>query len=127
MRITQEIDLPEELLRAQREGKLAIFAGAGVSMDPPASLPNFSGLATRLAHDANRAGPTEQQRKTLDEFIGQLKRDDVDVHDRVRRIIAESTDPNGIHHDLLNLFRSPEDVRLVTTNFDPHFTTASVA
>ena len=125
MRITQHIDLPENILLAQREGKLVIFAGAGVSMDPPASLPNFLGLATRLASDANRPGPTEEQQGTLDEFIGQLGRGGVEVHERTRRIIAESKQANAIHHDLLKLFRSAEDVRLITTNFDSHFTSAA--
>lgn len=38
------IDIPDELLEAQEEGKLVIFAGAGVSMGDPSNLPDFKGL-----------------------------------------------------------------------------------
>ncbi len=33
--------------------------------------------------------------------------------------------PTSLHTDLLRLFRSGDAIRLVTTNFDPHFSTAA--
>jgi hypothetical protein len=42
------IDFPEDLLRAQPAGDLVIFAGAGVSIPPPFSLPSFSDLANQI-------------------------------------------------------------------------------
>ena len=45
MWITQAVNLPDALLDAQRDGKLVVFAGAGVSMGAPANFPNFDGLA----------------------------------------------------------------------------------
>ena len=39
------LDLPEALLQARKEGKLVVFAGAGVSMPPPSNYPNFTDLA----------------------------------------------------------------------------------
>ena len=35
------IDFPVPLLNALRDGELVVFAGAGVSMGEPASLPSF--------------------------------------------------------------------------------------
>jgi len=34
------VNIPDELLQAQREGKLVIFADAGVSIDSPSNLPS---------------------------------------------------------------------------------------
>ena len=33
--------IPKKLIKALKSGELVIFAGAGVSMGAPASLPNF--------------------------------------------------------------------------------------
>jgi hypothetical protein len=49
MWINRDVDLPQALVAAQREGRLVIFAGAGVSMGPPANLPSFE-PATRPQH-----------------------------------------------------------------------------
>ena len=43
------VDFSTDLLKALRDSDLVVFAGAGVSMGPPASLPNFSGLAKEVA------------------------------------------------------------------------------
>ncbi len=45
MRIAK-INFPAPLLNALRNGKLVVFAGAGVSMGEPACLPNFEHLST---------------------------------------------------------------------------------
>jgi hypothetical protein len=49
MWINDDVDIPEALLAAQRDGRLVIFAGAGVSMGPPSNLPGFSKLAKQIA------------------------------------------------------------------------------
>ena len=50
----------------------------------------------------------------------------VNVHERTAQILApEGSAPNALHKDLLRLFRAVERIRLVTTNFDTHFETAS--
>ena len=36
-----QIDFPDELLHAIRDGRFVVFAGAGVSMGDPANLPSF--------------------------------------------------------------------------------------
>jgi hypothetical protein len=48
MWINDDVDIPEALLAAQRDGRLVIFAGAGVSMGPPSNVPGFSRLATQI-------------------------------------------------------------------------------
>jgi hypothetical protein len=41
-----QIDFPDELLHAIRDGRFVVFAGAGVSMGDPANLPSFWSLVT---------------------------------------------------------------------------------
>src|SRR5262249_44426478 len=51
----------------------------------------------------------------------------VAVHKRVREILSDpSSKPNSMHCDILRLFESPRVLRLVTTNFDLHFSTAAL-
>ena len=120
MFITEHVDLPLELIRAQEQKELAVFAGAGVSMGPPSRLPGFHCLAEQVA------GGTRKPEEPLDRFLGQLETGGVHVHDRVCEIIdSPSSEANLLHRGLLSLFRENSEVRLVTTNFDRHFTTAS--
>ncbi len=49
MLIVPGVELPSDLVDAQRDARLVIFAGAGVSMGPPSNLPDFSKLADELA------------------------------------------------------------------------------
>ena len=121
MRIGQ-IDVPKPLLEAQRRGDLVVFAGAGVSMSPPSSYPNFDCLAMQIAEGS--ALPRERG-EPPDRFLGRLENQGAQVHWRARNLLSNpSSRPNQLHHDLLGLFDAESGVRLVTTNFDSHFTTA---
>ena len=117
------IDFPEELLRAQISGELLVFAGAGVSHPPPTSLPLFSGLAENIG---KHSGLERQGSEPEDRYLGRLSKRGVDVHEAAARILLN---PQSKHHDLhrllLQVFPSAKQVRLVTTNFDTHFTTAA--
>lgn len=118
------IELPDSLLTAQRDGSLAIFAGTGVSMATPSNLCNFKGLAERIsAHSTMRYDSRERP----DRFLGRLqKRLGTDVQREACEVLTPANSkPAPLHHALFKLFSSPSSVRLVTTNFDPHFTTAS--
>lgn len=116
------IDFPEIVLRAQRSGSLVIFAGAGVSMPAPSNLPNFDELADKVADSTLRRGDGEP----VDVFLGRLAGKGVKVHERVVKILTgPDSAPNSLHTDLLRLFRLTVNVRLVTTNFDRHFTKAA--
>jgi hypothetical protein len=117
-----KIDLPKELLAAQEAGNLVVFAGAGVSMGPPANCPDFDGLVGQIGAGASvEREPGEPSER----YLGRLESAGVPVHRLARdRLDDPASSPNELHKDLLRLFSTPETVRVVTTNFDRHFTTA---
>ena len=116
------MDYPDRLLDAQKNGSLVIFAGAGVSMPPPSNFPSFDELANQVAAGVlQKEGP-----EPVDRFLGRLVHRGVKVHDRVYQILSNpDSTPNSMHSDLLRLFQTPAVTRLVTTNFDLHFTRAA--
>jgi hypothetical protein len=117
-----EIDFPEALLVSQKDSCLAVFAGAGVSMPPPSNYPDFKALANQVAGGVLALGPGEP----IDLFLGRLKDRGTNVHRMVGQILTDpESKPNSLHFDLLRLFPSSDAVRLVTTNFDSHFSSAA--
>lgn len=121
MWINRDVDLPQALVAAQREGRLVIFAGAGVSIGPPANLPSFKDLAVQIAGGALDRRPTEP----FDAYLGRIEQLGINVQARARQFIdVETSRPRPLHHALISLFRDESAVRVVTTNFDRHFTTA---
>ena len=115
MKITG-IEFPELLCTALRDGKLIVFAGAGVSMGDPANLPNFHHLACMIAEDT---GQTLQNSEPVDRFLGRLKHQMVDVHTRAAQALSQGDpQPTELHRDLLRLCSTAGQVRIVTTNFD---------
>src|SRR5258708_1680793 len=120
-----DIELPDELWRARDEENLVIFAGAGVSCGPPSSLPLFSGLVEQIARSAATA---QEDNESLDRFLGRLRHNGNMVHELASSILLDpASHPNPLHDLLLRLFGKPEAIRLVTTNFDRHFTSACQA
>lgn len=124
MRVTSSLDIPDQLERARTAGELVVFAGAGVSMGPPANMPGFGELA-RYA-----AGPgvpyEEGYRSRLDEYLGDAMRHGVLVHERARdRLDPGEREHTPMHEHLLGLFGVHERVRLITTNFEHFFTKAA--
>lgn len=119
MRIA-EVDLPVELLDAQQEGRLVIFAGAGVSIPPPSNLPTFEGLAKELASGTIEYDGDEP----FDRFLGRVEDGGANIRGRASRYLTRAeTKPNSLHKDIVGLFDSPDKLRIVTTNFDHHFET----
>ena len=115
------IDFPAALLDAQQAGKLVVFAGAGVSVPAPSNYPNFDELADTLAGGVYTRLPDEP----VDRFLGRLADHGVQVHELTRDLLSNPDSlPNELHFSLLQLFPAAEAVRLVTSNFDDHFTTA---
>lgn len=124
MWITDRVNLPEEVIDAQASGKLVIFAGAGVSVPSPSDLPLFPELADLLADRFSR--PKREDPDPVDRYLGRLAEERLPVHAVVREIIGrESSKPNQLHKDIGRLFRNPNELRLVTTNFDTHFTSST--
>lgn len=117
------IDFPEALLRAQIAGELVVFAGAGVSHPPPTSLPLFRGLAQLIGQ---HSGLQMQDSEPEDRYLGRLRKRGVDVHEAAAQILLNpESETHDLHRLLLHIFSSANQVRLVTTNFDKHFSTAA--
>jgi hypothetical protein len=116
------IQIKYDILEAIHDDELVVFAGAGVSIGPPANLPDFEKLAKEIAIEAGLE-PTETE--PIDRLLGRLKHHEVHVHRKAAELLSVPTSaPTALHFDLVRLFRSPENLRLVTTNFDLHFETA---
>lgn len=121
MRIRQ-IDFPPAVLTAQRDAQLVIFAGAGVSIDPPSSYPDFDALGAQVGGNAHPRMPGE----AIDRYLGRLVNEGVTVHEQVRTILSSPLSmPNAMHRALVGLFKIAPQLKIVTTNFDRHFTSAA--
>jgi len=120
--IIKGVEFPEQLIFDQRHGKLVIFAGAGVSLDRPSSLPSFVNLTERIIFRKLK----KNEKGQLDRILGANKQTGVNVHRVAREIIdKEGSRPTVLHGALLSLFSDPLTVRVVTTNFDRHFSTSA--
>ena len=107
------------MVDALRDGRLVVFAGAGVSMGQPANLPNFDTLARAIAQGT---GLEISEHEPVDRFLGKLRDSGVEVHKRAADILKEGNpQPTNLHHQLLSLFGNIDSVRIVTTNFDELF------
>ncbi|MFH1892059.1 MAG: DUF4020 domain-containing protein [Candidatus Zixiibacteriota bacterium] len=111
-------------MAARNEGKLVVFAGAGVSMGSPSDMPSYLQLAQELTRRCGEEWP--EKLDTIDRYLGELESKHPDIRQDVYEIFKDpSSKPNELHFALLKLFRTPADVKLVTTNYDIHFSTAS--
>ncbi|MFB3789024.1 MAG: SIR2 family protein [bacterium] len=118
------IDFPNPLLDALRDNRLVIFAGSGVSMGEPANLPDFRGLAIRIAEGT---GETIQENEPVDRFLGRLKFKNVEVHSLAAKVLSyEGLEPTDLHRQILRLFVDLANVRIVTTNYDRLFEKAFI-
>lgn len=117
-----DIPVPDELLEALDSDSLVIFVGAGVSCPKPASIGNFRELAAKVGQDFGRS---LGEKELPDQFLGKLAKDGCAVHKRtVKHVFGPHTAPTALHAHLVQVFGSGERVRLVTTNFDTHLSTA---
>ena len=122
-------DVPESLLRQHEEGRVAFFAGAGVSQ--ASGLPGFPELVSRL-YEALNVTPDDLQRRAIcdnqyDTAIRLLEEHHVGGREAVRRQVAAilTADPDATtttHEALLTLGQNRKGkTRLITTNFDRLF------
>ena len=120
------VDFPIELLKSLRDGELVVFAGAGVSVGPPACLPIFSGLAEEIARGT---GEVRGKDEPEDRFLGRLQAKGVHVHDIAAQVLSARGDeppgPTDLHFNILRLYSKPDLLRVVTTNFDLLFEQAA--
>ena len=118
------VDFPEPLLNALRNGRLVVFAGAGVSMGPRAGLPSFRRLAEQVAEGTGQSIGNEEAE---DRFLGRLKDRGTNVHQRAAQILQRNDpEPTALHRNLLRFYGQPEDLLVVTTNLDALFELAAV-
>ncbi|MGO9089364.1 MAG: DUF4020 domain-containing protein [bacterium] len=90
-------------------------------MGPPANYPDFRGLARRIA---SSTGFKQEKYEPFDHFLGRLENAKIKVHEQAKTLLTNpKSKPNPLHNHIMRLFTS-ESVRIVTTNFDNHFTTA---
>lgn len=122
-------NIPDSVIRAQEEGDLLFFCGAGISM--PAGLPSFKSLVESVYDRTGAAFKDEERREfcrqNYDRTLGLLERPDRLGRDRVRQAVYEELQPGGdpdlsTHEALLDLTRTRDgERRIVTTNFDRLF------
>jgi hypothetical protein len=118
------IDIPQEVLNGQDEGRLVVFAGAGISIPPPSNLPSFPGLVRALELQFGYSWDKDKDQE--DRFLGRLDDLGIPVHSSVKSLIDDpNSEPTELHSCVMQLFARIDQVRIVTTNFDRHFSTAA--
>lgn len=119
------VEMPEEIIEAATNDSLAIFAGAGVSMQPPESLGNFEELTDTLFNsiDVTNQVATDEDRpcearleKLVDVYEDKVYDACADLMNRNR--------PSDLHRNILKCFDG-HPIRVVTTNFDEKFESAA--
>lgn len=121
MWITNDVDLPGEVVDALQSDRLVVFVGAGASVAAPSSLPPFK----QLAIDLGRRARVEYHHEPIDRFLGELD-GLIDVHNQVHELIARpDSRPNALHQAIVRLTTSRPESRIVTTNFDDHLRCAA--
>jgi hypothetical protein len=132
MLITEHVDIPDELIEAQTEGRLVVFAGAGVSKD--AGLPDFNDLCVDVAKHfrvkRHVLGMDEDNKDILERaesFLGRVEDAKCDLNSYLRKEFGKrGLQPTESHLLLLRLFCDSTSIRLVTTNWDRLFSKAAV-
>jgi hypothetical protein len=120
MHLTKHVDVPDALLDDLLDGKVVVFAGAGVSMGTPANLPSFVALTEEIAG----IKVADDEKNRLDQLLGDAKRRGIKVNEDAARITGNPMSrPTRLHKALVRLFPSTDNLRIVTTNFDRHFST----
>ncbi|MGG0240359.1 DUF4020 domain-containing protein [Bacillus rhizoplanae] len=121
MWITSEVEIPDELFDKLEQGKLVVFVGAGVSMKGNSNLPNFDDLVDYIANALYVE--KREENEPHDYYLGKIAKTK-DVHQIAKNLVhVDYSKPNPLHNSILQLFAVDENVRIVTTNFDQHFTT----
>lgn len=119
------VDLPDEVIEAQENGELVIFAGAGVSMGSPSNLPNFYGLACKIC-DEYGIPFDESYKDKIDIFLGLLEDKYKFVHEKAQKIINDMNPKfNSLHNYIVSLFHNNKNLRIITTNYDDLLTKAA--
>ncbi len=113
-----DVDMPQLIIDAHKQGKLVLFAGAGVSVDAPSNYPGFR----KLAEEIGSAASPKLDNEPVDRYLGRLEQEGLAVHELVKQRLSLSDSlPNYFHQSMIRLFGQTDAIRIVTTNFDDHF------
>jgi hypothetical protein len=120
----RDVDFPAELLSEFRAGDLVFFVGAGASADEPSGLPLFGSLTKQVAEAAHQDFDPKDLAQP-DVLLGRFQDRGVDVHQIIKTIIGSpASQPNETHRAIARLAAAGGPVRIVTTNYDLHLSSA---
>lgn len=113
------INFPNEILQAIENDELVVFAGAGVSANPPTSLPDFNKLTEQIASGTGKSLSEDEPCEVL---LGHLKSEGIDVNQQAADLLSsQCLKHNKMHQAIIDLFGNTSKVRVVTTNYDHMF------
>lgn len=131
------IDFPDRVIDAAESGSLVVFAGAGVSMQPSVSLPDFNNLIVQIKEKVDILGKLRDREylcgdksgaggyytETPEQYLSFLEESCNGVRDACCSILRdkEMESKEGysdLHINLLRLFPNDTPIKVVTTNFD---------
>lgn len=123
MRI-QGIEIPDELTEAVEEDRLVVFAGAGVSMQPPDPLPDFTQLVEGITQSVRPGQPAIERigNERYETYLGRVG-EVGQLKEACAQIMSPGA-PSDLHANILRLFEGGV-LRLVTTNYDLRFERAA--
>lgn len=114
------VPVPTDLLTAWEDQRLVIFTGAGISMSPPSSLPNFAGLASEVSGILQSPlDPKDDQWKDqLDTFMAvmderrQRRRSPAGPGNRDKKWLGAEREPRGVGADRLEVLNKGHHYKL---------------
>lgn len=120
------VGVPDKLTDALLEGNLVIFAGAGVSMQPPEPLVSFRDLVKGIASDVDPSGRCNslmEDGESCEAALGRLS----EFGDIYASCSSRLNQPicSELHKNILALSMRGGAIRIVTTNFDKKFESAA--
>jgi AraC-like DNA-binding protein len=121
----RDVNFPAALVSDFRAGHVVLFVGAGASVAPPAGLPTFVALARQIGTETHQAFDEEEVAAHPDVVLGRFQDEGVDIHHLIKRVIGNpESGPNDLHRAIAGLAAAGPSVRIVTTNYDLHLSTA---
>lgn len=118
------VEIPDRLTEAVEEDRLVVFAGAGVSMQPPDPLPDFTELVDQITKVVRPGKPALQRigNERYESYLGRMGEAE-ELKEACARIMSPGA-PSDLHANILRLFKGGA-LRLVTTNYDLRFERAA--
>lgn len=109
MWITEHVEIPDAVVGALSDGRLVIFAGAGVSRGAPTDLPDVRGLAEALGRSAKVGQLPDEE---LERYLGRVADSGFPLHQEAAARIAQAKEPNRLQRAIVQLERSRRAVAL---------------